>query len=224
MRSGRFELADGGTLFLDEIGEMAPALQLKLLRALQERAFERVGGAATVSVDVRVVAATHRDLETAMGEGRFREDLYYRLNVVRIDVPPLRARPEDVPALVEHFLARYGCRDGGRVVSITPEARAALQAHPWPGNVRQLENVIHRATILCESDTIGVEDVALELSSPVPETGGSLDLRAALDRVERDLVARALREHHGNLTAAGRALGIDRNLLRSKLRKHGLRP
>jgi DNA-binding NtrC family response regulator len=224
-RLGRFELADGGTLFLDEVGELALPLQVKLLRALQERRFERVGGMATVQVDVRIVAATHRDLDAWVREGRFREDLYYRLNVVRIDVPALREHPDDIPALAELFLARYGTRAGGERVQLAPEALAALQAHPWPGNVRQLENALHRACILCRGDVVTVEDLDLAGSSPAATAAEapSGDLRAILARVERELIERALREHGGNLTAAGRALGIERNLLRYKLRKHGLR-
>jgi two-component system, NtrC family, response regulator PilR len=225
-RLGKFELADGGSLFLDELGELAPTLQTKLLRVLQERSFERVGGTTTVRVDVRVIAATNRDLEAAIREQNFREDLYYRLNVVTIDVPPLRERPEDIPALVDLFLARYGRRADGTTVRVSPEAQGALRAHAWPGNVRQLENAIQRGTILCDGDEIGVEDVSLELSEAVPsaaESSSGLDLRQALAQVECDLLGRALRLHHGNLSAAGRALGIDRNLLRYKLRKHGLR-
>jgi DNA-binding NtrC family response regulator len=218
-RLGRFELADGGTLFLDEVGELALPLQVKLLRALQERRFERVGGMATVQVDVRLVAATHRDLEREIREGRFREDLYYRLNVVRIDVPPLRERREDIPALAELFLARYGARR----LSLAPDAVAALQAQPWPGNVRQLENVLHRACILCQGDTLTADDLDLGAAPSAPAEGLSGDLRAILAGVERQLIERAMREHGGNLTAAGRALGVERNLLRYKLRKHGLR-
>jgi DNA-binding NtrC family response regulator len=223
-RLGRFELADGGTLFLDEVGELALPLQVKLLRALQERRFERVGGMATVQVDVRIVAATHRDLDQWVREGRFREDLFYRLNVVRIDVPPLRERPEDIPALVDLFLGRYGTRAGGTRLTLTAEAMATLQSHPWPGNVRQLENALHRACILCGGDAIEPEDLDLAGSSgAAPNAAPSGDLRAVLARVERELIERALREHSGNLTAAGRALGIERNLLRYKLHKHGLR-
>jgi two-component system response regulator HydG len=221
-RVGRFELADTGTIFLDEIGDVAPTIQVKLLRVLQERAFERVGGAGTVSIDVRVIAATNSDLESAIREKRFREDLYYRLNVVTIHVPPLRERREDIPALVRLFLARYGTRPDGGLTEITPEALAALQAFPWPGNVRQLENVVHRGTVLCLDGMIRPEDVALELTE-APGPAPTNDLRATLNAVEQELLARAIREHHGNLTAAGRSLGIERNLLRYKLRKHGLR-
>jgi DNA-binding NtrC family response regulator len=221
-RIGRFELAEGGTLLLDEVGDLARGVQVKLLRVLQERAFERVGGHETIRVNVRIIAATNRDLETAMRESRFRDDLYYRLNVVAIEVPPLRERPEDVTALVACFLARYGDRGDGARVQIAPDALSALQAYPWPGNVRQLENVIHRGVVLCHDDLIRVEDIIVEPGDAASTRPADLDLRRVLGRIERDLIARAIREHHGNLTAAGRSLGIDRNLLRYKLRKHGL--
>jgi DNA-binding NtrC family response regulator len=221
-RVGRFELADGGTLFLDEVGELAPALQVKLLRVLQERRFERVGGTATVEVDVRVVAATHRDLEQWTRDGRFREDLYYRLDVVTIEVPPLRDRPDDVPVLADLFLARYGTRPGSP--RLAPASLAALQAQPWPGNVRELENTLHRACILARGDELTVEDLDLKDAAGGTSTEApTADLRATLARVERELIERAVREHGGNLSAAGRALGVERNLLRYKLRKHGLR-
>ncbi len=222
-RVGRFELADGGTLFLDEVGELAPALQVKLLRVLQERRFERVGGNQTVEVDVRVVAATHRDLEQWVRDGRFREDLYYRLNVVTIEVPPLRDRPDDVPALAELFLARYGARPGAATPRLAPASLAALQAQPWPGHVRERETTLHRACILARGEVIEVEDLDLKDASAEPADAPAGDLRAILARVERELLERAVREHGGNLTAAGRALGVERNLLRYKLRKHGLR-
>ncbi len=202
---------------------MASAIQVKLLRVLQERTFARVGGAETVAVDVRILAATHQDLDAAMRDKTFREDLYYRLNVVTIHLPPLRERRDDIPALVALFVARYGRRPDGSVVQVAPEALAALQAYSWPGNVRQLENVVHRATVLCRDEIIRFEDVSLELGER--GSGGPLttDLRATLNAVEQGLLERAVREHQGNLTAAGRALGIERNLLRYKLRKHGLR-
>jgi len=221
-RIGRFELADTGTIFLDEIGELAPAVQVKLLRVLQERAFVRVGGGDTIRVDVRVVAATNRDLDAATQQGSFRSDLFYRLNVVTIVMPALRAHPEDIPLLANLFVGRYGKRPDGSQVRLAPETVAALQAFPWPGNVRQLENVIHRGCVLCQDGVMVPEDVALELR---PNTGPAAngDLRGTLAALERDLIARAVREHHGNLAAAGRALGIERNLLYYKLRKYGFR-
>ncbi len=222
-RIGRFELADTGTLFLDEIGDLATGIQVKLLRVLQERTFARVGGAETVAVDVRVLAATNRDLDAALRDKTFREDLYYRLNVVTIHLPPLREHLDDIPALVDLFAARYGRRPDGGVVQVAPEALAALQSYSWPGNVRQLENVVHRATVLCRDGVIQLEDVSLELGQRGGAGPLTTDLRATLNAVEQGLLERAVREHHGNLTAAGRALGIERNLLRYKLRKHGLR-
>jgi len=222
-RLGRFELADGGTLFLDEVAELALPLQVKLLRALQERRFERVGGMTTVQVDVRVVAATHRDLTQWIREGRFREDLYYRLNVVRLEVPPLRDRPEDLPDLAELFLRRYSTRADGTCLTLTPDAMALLQAQPWPGNVRQLENTLHRASILATEDALTPDDLDLPTGEATSSGASSGDLKGVLARVERELIERALRENGGNLSAAGRALGVERNLLRYKLRKHGLR-
>lgn len=222
-RLGRFELADGGSLFLDEVGDLSPTVQVKLLRVLQERSFERLGGSVSLHVDVRVIAATNRDLESALREGRFRDDLYYRLNVVTLELPPLRARPEDVRALARVFLTRYGSSQ--RPLSVTPEALQALERYAWPGNVRQLENVIQRGALLSSDGVIRPEDIELELATADAEPTAVVgqDLRATLARVERDLVERALRASGGNLSAAARALGIERNLLRYKLRKHGLR-
>jgi two-component system response regulator HydG len=221
-RLGRFEMADGGTLFLDEIAELAAPLQAKLLRAVQERCFERVGGSSPIKVDVRLLAATNRDLAAEIQAKRFREDLYYRLDVVRIDVPALRQRTADIALLAEHFLARHEQR-GCRRLRLAPAALATLQAHPWPGNVRQLENAIHRATILGRSDVLEAEDLAAELTASPARASERQDLRTVLATVERQLLEHALRESGGNLSAAGRALGIERNLLRYKLRKHGLR-
>jgi DNA-binding NtrC family response regulator len=221
-RLGRFELADGGTLLLDEVTEMSVALQAKLLRAIQERSFERVGGSKPVRVDVRLLAATNRDLATEIEEKRFREDLFYRLDVVRIELPPLRERAEDIPALAEHLLVRHAPSEGGGQ-RFSSAALAILQAQPWPGNVRQLENVIQRATILSRGETIEAEDLSAELEAAASAPPEGQDLRAVLARVERDMLERALRQHGGNLSAAGRALGIERNLLRYRLRKHGLR-
>jgi len=215
-RKGRFELADRGTIFLDEVGELEPATQKKLLRVLQLGQFERVGGQATIQVDARVIAATNIDLEAAVGDGRFREDLYYRLNVVRIDLPPLRSRREDIPALAAHFLDRYR-EPSGAQHKISQAALERLMAHPWPGNVRQLENAIHRAAVLARGPMITVED--LELDAPAPHqatitldvdalvrAGGTMDaIRAA---AEAAAARAALRLEGGDPSAAAARLGV----------------
>lgn len=225
-RQGRFELADTGTLLLDEIGELTPSVQVKLLRVLQDRTFERVGGAETIKVDVRMIAATNRDLTQAMAEGRFREDLYYRLNVVPIHLPPLRERVEDIPLLVDHFFKKFG--QNGRAKTLTPEAARRLAEYRWPGNVRELENTIERAVIISRGDRITVEDLPRELRLPsvnshrrvafkLPEGG------ANLEEVERDLIRQAIERTGGNQTQAARLLGITRHTLLYRLEKYGLK-
>jgi DNA-binding NtrC family response regulator len=225
-RRGKFELASGGTLFLDEIGEIAPSVQVKLLRFLQEKEIERVGGEERIKVDARVVAATNRDLEAEIKAGRFREDLFYRLNVVRIAVPPLRDRLEDLPALVDAILTRVAA-EIGRQVSISAEARQRLPSWRWPGNIRELENVLARAAVLCEGGAIGAEDLRLQPaggSSPaatfvdVPDLG----LEARVDAFERALVVAALEAEHGNQSRAAERLKIKRSTLQYKMGKHGL--
>jgi two-component system response regulator AtoC len=222
-RIGRFEEASGGTLFLDEIGDLASSLQAKLLRALQERTIERLGSNVPIHVDIRLIAATSRDLERAVAEGAFREDLYYRLNVVTIFIPPLREHRQDIPALVEHFLGR-----AQKPVSITPEALALLCAYDWPGNVRQLENAVERAIVLARNGVITEEQIEL---SPNPyharqDWREQLPLhegyKAVVGGVEKALVERALREAQGNKTRAAEILGIQRRLLYEKMREHGL--
>jgi DNA-binding NtrC family response regulator len=232
-RIGRFEAAHGGTIFLDEIGDMAPETQAKVLRVLQERSFERVGGAKPLAVDVRVVAATHRDLERDVREGRFREDLYYRLQVVEIDLPPLRERREDVPALAARFLAQLGERLGRPPKRLAPEALARLAAHGWPGNVRELRNAVERTAVLAPGDEIAAGDLAL------PEPGAAADPRAvegappglsfgeakrgAVERFERAYLLRALRAHGGNVSRTAEAIGMVRQSLQQKIRELGLR-
>jgi transcriptional regulator with PAS, ATPase and Fis domain len=176
-REGRFELADGGTLFLDEVAEMTPSAQVKLLRVLQEKQFTRLGGSRPVTVDVRIIAATNRDLEAAVAEEGFREDLYYRLNVIRLEVPPLRQRREEIPILVDHFLQEFRRRLGKGPTSMTSAAMDVLYRHPWPGNVRELRNVIERCAVLCESDQAGPEH--LQLDAPRGEGASGLVPRAA---------------------------------------------
>ena len=225
-RAGCFEQADGGTLLLDEIGDMPLVLQAKLLRVLQEREIRRVGGRRSIPVNVRVVASTHRDLEAAMREGAFREDLYYRLAVFPIDVPPLRARPEDIPLLAEHFRKKHAERLGVSVAAISPAAAALLARHEWPGNVRELENVICRSLVLETSEllqaaTLPAELVPVGAAAQPAATSAAAPVRATLADVERRAIADAIERSGGNLTHAARILGINRTTLYRKLRKHG---
>ncbi len=223
-RIGRFEEAHGGTLLLDEIAELTPPLQAKLLRAVQERVIERLGSNTPTPVDLRLVTATSKNLEQAVVEGRFREDLYYRLNVVTINLPPLRDRKQDIPAIVQHFLAR-----GGPQAAIAPAALALLCDHHWPGNVRELENTIARALVLARGNLIDRADIQL-LEDRAEK--GHLDWTALaplqrgwkenLEQLEKALIERALTETHGNKSKAAEVLGIHRRLLYEKLRQHGL--
>jgi DNA-binding NtrC family response regulator len=226
-RIGRFEAAHGGTLFLDEIGDMAPATQAKVLRVLQERRFERLGGVTPIEVDVRVVAATHRNLEAEIGAGRFREDLYYRLRVVEIALPPLRERREDLPALVQRILAQVAERHGRGAKQLTPGALAALARHTWPGNVRELRNALERAAVLCEGDAIDARDLPLDAAPSPPPDDPSVTFseakRRAVDEFERAYLLRALRAHDGNVSRTAEAIGMVRQSLQQKMRELGLR-
>jgi DNA-binding NtrC family response regulator len=235
-KPGRMELAQGGTLFLDEVGELPKDMQVKLLRALQERTITRVGGVRTLDLDVRVVAATNVDLGKAVAEGRFREDLYYRLNVVPIRLAALRDRSEDVPALVAHFLARFNQRLGKSLEGVLPEAMAALQAWSWPGNIRELENVMERAVLLADGPWVGLQDLPAELvrargeepelvDEPGPSDGLGLKeyLRVHTAKLERTRIHRVLGEEDGNVTRAARRLGISRKSLQVKMKEYGLR-
>jgi len=219
-RIGLFEIANGGTLLLDEIGEMSLAMQAKLLRVLQEAEVRPVGGERSTKIDVRVIGATHRDLEAMVRDGRFREDLYYRLAVVTVTVPPLRDRTEDLPALIEHFVRRYG---NGRKLRVTRAAVGVLAAAPWPGNVRQLENELRRAMVLCD-DVLDVEDLSPDLRVPRRggRDGGPPGLRDQLDALERRLVVEALRRAAGNQTHAAKALGVSRFGLQKMMKRLGL--
>jgi DNA-binding NtrC family response regulator len=225
-RIGRFELADGGTIFLDEIGDMTQALQVKLLRVLQERCFERVGGAKPIQVDVRVLAATNRDLETAVREGRFREDLYYRLNVIPIVVPPLRDRTDDIPLLFEHFLDTCNAQKRKAVTGIAPDAMRRLVNYPWPGNVRELENLVERLVILKGQGTITLEDLPDKVvrgDSPmmpvVTFPADGVDLNRLLDAFEEDLIQRALKAAGGVKNRAAQLLRLNRTTLIEKMKK-----
>ena len=224
-RIGCFEQADGGTLLLDEIGDMPLVLQAKLLRVLQEREIRRVGGRTTIPVDVRVVASTHRDLEAAMREGTFREDLYYRLAVFPIDVPPLRTRHEDIPLLAEHFRKKHADRLGVSVRAISDAAIALLARHDWPGNVRELENVVCRGLVLEMSDVLQAATLPPEVLPPSssPGTPAAFPTPGTLADLERQAIADAVEKSDRNLTRAASALGIDRSTLHRKLKKHGLR-
>jgi transcriptional regulator with GAF, ATPase, and Fis domain len=236
-RPGRFELADGGTLFLDEVGDLPLDVQVKLLRVLQEREFERVGGVDTVKVDVRLISATHRDLERLIAEGKFREDLYYRLNVFPITMPPLRERPGDIPLLVEHFMQKFAQSSGKVVSSVDPRALASLTAYPWPGNVRELENVVERAMILVSGSTLTVADLdfgrrlamtpSVGIPMPAITDGGAAgeggrSLYRRLSEQERGEIIAAVESAQGNIAHAARTLGINRSTLYYRMRKHGL--
>jgi len=236
-RIGRFEAAHGGTILLDEIGDMGPETQAKVLRVLQERTLERVGGSEPRPVDVRVVAATHRDLEAEVRAGRFREDLYYRLRVVEIALPPLRERPEDLPALAQRFLEQVAARHGHAPKLLDEGALAHLSRQPWPGNVRELRNVLERAAVLAPGEVVRAEDLALpgaagparaapgepagfDPSSPRPFAEAK---REAVERFERAYLGQALRAHGGNVSRAAAALGMARQSLQQKIRELGLR-
>jgi DNA-binding NtrC family response regulator len=220
-KKGKFALADGGSIFLDEIGTMSPALQAKLLRVLQEREFEPLGSERTERVDVRVIAATNRDLRQMVSDGRFTEDLYYRLNVIPIHIPPLRERPEDIPPLVEHFITKHAQRAGKRITGMEPGVLEALQAADWPGNVRELENTVERAVVLSQSTTIGPTVVRLLGVSSAPASGlPSLNLRRNLEWAEKETVRRALESAGGVKKDAAQAMGISQRALSYYLAKY----
>jgi len=223
-RKGRFEQADGGSIFLDEIGDLSPSLQVKLLRVLQERQFERVGGNKTISANVRVMAATHRDLEQAMREGTFRDDLYYRLNVVTIQIPPLRERREDIPLLLDHFLRKFAEKNRRDVTGLTAAARDALLKYDYPGNVRELENIVERAILLCRGRVIDLEDLPATVRPGQRSAGEPLpkDLPGVLADIERQAIESALERSGGVQTQAAEALGISERVLRYKMKKYGL--
>ena len=236
-KPGRVEIAEGGTLFLDEIGDISPAIQVKLLRVLQDKEFERVGGTRPIQADVRFVAATHRPLEDMIRRGEFREDLYYRLNVVAIVAPPLRERPDDVELLARHFCATLGAQNDKPGIHLSPEALALLRRQPWPGNVRQLQNFVERLVVFAETDAIGAAAVQAELGAGnraaiagKPEgkaaeldfTISVLELDEVVRRAERKALEKALQKAGGNRTVAARILGVSRRTLYNKLEEHRL--
>ena len=223
-RDGRFHQADGGTLFLDEIGEIPASTQIKLLRFLQEREFERVGGNQTIKVDVRIVAATNRDLAQLVREGKFREDLYYRLNVVSIEVPPLRARSSDTPLLATHFLRKYTAENGKSIRGFSVEALGRIMHHDWPGNVRELENAVERAVVVCRSDEIGLEDLAPSISSQAGSEGSSDHMPsvpgATLADLEKYAILKTLEHTGGSTSRAAQMLGISPRKIQYRLRDY----
>jgi DNA-binding NtrC family response regulator len=229
-RLGRFEMADRGTIFLDEVGDLPPAMQAKLLRVLQERRFERLGSTASIEVDVRVITATNRNLERLVRKGLFREDLYYRLNVVRIELPPLRERMEDVPLLAQHIAAKYS-RPGEPPKILSPSSMEVLMAHSWPGNIRELENVIERACVVARGGTIEAADLPPELLEPRPlSPGRTIDLRRPLPELlrettvelERHYLRRALRKARGNIGKCAHICGLSRRSITAKLAEYGI--
>jgi two-component system response regulator AtoC len=225
---GKFELASGGTLFLDEIGNLNLATQAKLLRALQEKKIERVGGTKPIKIEVRIIAATHRDLEKAVREGSFREDLYYRLNVVLINLPPLRERKDDIPLLVEHFLRRYRSESQGRLKYVPLKTMDLLMRYDWPGNVRELENVIERAVVMGKGDAILAEDLPLEIRktsnlSHLTLPSGRFSLKERVGQLEKELILNALKETHWVQTKAAKLLGISRRIIKYKMEKYGIK-
>ncbi|MEI7974200.1 MAG: sigma-54 dependent transcriptional regulator, partial [Bdellovibrio sp.] len=232
-RLGRFELADGGTIFLDEIGDLQPSLQVKLLRVLQERSFEPVGGSKSLQVNVRVIAATNKNLESSVDEKKFREDLFYRLNVFPISVPALRERPTDIPALLSHFVAHVNRTKNRKLTRFSPEALSCLVHYPWPGNIRELENLVERVSILKGQGQIEASDLPAKYRSQIPTAAdlGSLDVpdegldfNTAVDRYENALILRALEKTGWNRNQAASLLRLNRTTLVEKIKKKGLRP
>jgi two-component system nitrogen regulation response regulator NtrX len=227
-RRGKFEVADGGTIFLDEIGDMSLKTQAKVLRVLQEQTMEPVGGASRIKVDVRVLAATNKDLKAEIRAGRFREDLYFRLNVIPIFVPPLRERPDDIALLADHFMAEFAREYGRRIKTFEVDAVSVLQRYQWPGNVRELRNVIERLMIMVTGDAISAGDLGFldpgALKRPAAEetVGDRLTLHEARDRFERELILRTLAEQQGNISRTAEVLGVERSNLYRKMRTFGI--
>ncbi len=225
-RIGRFEEADGGTLFLDEIGELSHAVQVKLLRFLQEHEFQRLGGNQTLRTDVRVISATNRDLGQQVKEGAFREDLFYRLNVVMISIPPLRERKEDITPLIDHFLRRYSEENGKEIAGISSEAQDILLKYDYPGNVRELENIIERAVVIARDAVISIEDLPFHEAMEEGRAGGKSEegiLRGSIEELEKKLVVEAMAKAGDHQTRAAELLGISERMLRYKLKKYGLK-
>lgn len=221
-KPGRFALARGGTIFLDEIGEVSPALQVKLLRILQERRYEPLGSTGSEAADVRIIAATNRDLAKQVKLGMFREDLYYRVNVVRLELPPLRMRKEDIPILTEHFIAHFNALQKKSIQGVTTDALSLLMAHDWPGNIRELENVVERAFILCTRGSIGIAHLPEDLTMRYTERTAHKGMRSTRDLVEAQAIKKALERNGNNRLAAARELGIHKSTLFRKMKRYGI--
>ncbi len=221
-KRGRFELANGGSIFLDEIGEIAPSVQIKLLRVLQEKTFERVGGEDTIEVDVRVISATNRDLKNDIAVGNFREDLYYRLNVVNIDVPPLRERKDDIPLLVAAFIREFAKENNKPVEAIDPKARAALYAYSWPGNIRELRNCIESSVVMCKGTIIQLDDLPPSITESDDSDVIRVEVGTTLSKAEREVIRRTLMHHKGNKSKSAEVLGIGRKTLHRKIKEYNL--
>jgi transcriptional regulator with PAS, ATPase and Fis domain len=219
-KRGKFEMADTGTIFLDEIGDISPKLQVDLLRVLQDRSFYRVGGSEEVRVDVRVVAATHVNLQQAASEGKFRDDLYYRLNVIEIRIPPLRARREDIPLLAEHFVDRLSHELGKNVSEVTEGALRLLLDHNWPGNVRELENAVERAIVTCRGSALTESDFAFLADSAPTGASWAVPAGMTMQDMERVLITTTIQRTKGNIKEAASVLGIDRSTLYEKIKKY----
>jgi len=225
-KKGLFEVADGGTLFLDEIGETSPSFQVKLLRILEDGTFRRVGGTMEHRVNVRIIAASNKDITSLVQKGQFRRDLYYRLKVIPIYLPPLRKRVADIKPLAEHFVSHYANHMGRRPISLSPEAIGRLQAHTWPGNVRELENAIERALIFCQGEEIQPSDLPLEVCMPTVEAFQSLESSddMSMETMEQAHIIRVLEHCQWNRTRAAQELGIGYNTLWRKMKKYGIQP
>jgi transcriptional regulator with GAF, ATPase, and Fis domain len=224
MKRGRLEIAEGGTVFLDEIGELAPPMQVKLLRVLQEHEFERVGATRTIKADIRLIAATNRDLEEAIAAGTFRQDLYYRLNVVQLEMPALRERREDIPLLANYFAAKHGERCNRRVLGISPEAQTRLLAYDWPGNVRELENAIERAVVLGSTELLLPEDLPeAVLETQAGRTSSTTKYHDALGQTKQQIILQAIQQANGNITEAAKLLGVHANYLHRLIRNLNLK-
>jgi len=221
-KRGRFELAHRGTIFLDEIGEMSQNVQIKLLRVLEDKTFERVGGEETIDVDVRVIAATNRELKSAIEAGEFREDLYYRLNVVNIHIPPLRERKEDIPLLVSAFVKEFSEENGKSIEAVEPKARMILYNYSWPGNVRELRNGIESSVVMCKSNIITVEDLPPHIHNESDEETLRVRTGSTMAEIEREVIRATLNQQNGNKTKAAEVLGIGRKTLHRKLQEYGL--